>query len=220
MQICDISIQFPIARECLKCLHGPDAIKRIAPAIDLKTTDINDVQDLTILRDRCSLALEENNVYFFWREFFLSGDIYGRDKTFLQMLSYLRHQQLSFICTRSLAHLLRRPQPRYSTDLVAISNDISEDAWTELLYLLVQVLESRDWRKDPEGYDKLIQSGLERATSTLGRLSSDFIDKGSILMQLVSLLHTPSLRGFFPRSVEFSSILVAEANWLWMRRST
>lgn len=49
MQICDISIQFPIARECLRYLHGPDVIKHINPALDLKTTDINDVQDLITL---------------------------------------------------------------------------------------------------------------------------------------------------------------------------
>lgn len=56
----------------------------------MKTTDISDVQDLITLRNRCALAMEENNVYSLWKEFFLSGDIYGRDKTFLQMLSYLR----------------------------------------------------------------------------------------------------------------------------------
>lgn len=71
---------------------------------------------------------------------------------------------------------------------------ISEDAWAEFFCFLIQALESGDWRKDPQGlsqgYDELIQSGLERITNTIGHYSSEFINEGSTLIQLVEGLHS------------------------------
>lgn len=101
-----------------------------------------------------------------------------------------RHPQLASICARSLVHLLRRPQAQFLPCSVNISNDVSEDAWAEFFCFLIQALESGDWRKDPQGYDELIQSGLERITNTIGHYSSEFINEGSTLMQLVEGLHS------------------------------
>ena len=90
LHICDLSIQFPIARECFRCVQAGPAIYSIPLEVDPKTNNVDDVRALNILRERCCLALRENNVYVLWNEFFLAGDKYGRDKAFVKIMSYLR----------------------------------------------------------------------------------------------------------------------------------
>ena len=90
LHICDLSIQFPIARECFRCVQAGPAIYSIPLEVDPKTNNVDDVRALNILRERCCLALRENNVYVLWNEFFLTGDKYGRDKAFVKIMSYLR----------------------------------------------------------------------------------------------------------------------------------